>query len=317
LSSYIQWLRAQAGPALLPLVYTTAIIRDPAGRVLMQRRSDFGDAWWGLPGGLFEPGETPEACLRREVLEETGLQAAPRRLSGLYASLRYQVNYPNGDQAQQITACYDCDWLAGQPRPQPGEVEELQFFAPGALPPTSLWYADMLTHALAGRSKPYFDLPEPPAREAIFPTALALRPLIGAAPLLWPGAGAVVFDEAGRMLFQRRADDGTWSWPGGYLDTGETPAHTAARETREETGLEVEPVRLLTISAGYRAQYANGDEVYPVVSFFICRLVGGLPRADGNESTEVGFFARDTLPPLVPRRAALAQQAFAAHDAAH
>jgi len=120
MSGYIGWLRGQVGPALLPLAYATAILRDPAGRILFQRRADFGAAWWGLPGGLLEPGETPEACLQREVLEETGLTVAVRRLTGLYSSLRYQVAYPNGDQAQQVTACYVCDWVGGEPRPQPG-----------------------------------------------------------------------------------------------------------------------------------------------------------------------------------------------------
>ncbi len=80
MTEYITWLRGQVGPALLPLAYATAIVRDPAGRVLFQRRTDFGAAWWGLPGGLFELGETAAACLRREVLEEAGLHVEPRRL---------------------------------------------------------------------------------------------------------------------------------------------------------------------------------------------------------------------------------------------
>ena len=79
MTEYITWLRGQVGPALLPLAYVTGIVRDAAGRVLFQRRTDFGAAWWGLPGGLFEPGETPAACLCREVLEETGLRVEPRR----------------------------------------------------------------------------------------------------------------------------------------------------------------------------------------------------------------------------------------------
>ncbi len=51
--NYIAWLRGRAGPARLPLVFVTAIVRDAAGRVLFQRRADFGDAWWGLPGGVY------------------------------------------------------------------------------------------------------------------------------------------------------------------------------------------------------------------------------------------------------------------------
>ena len=83
MSAYLEWLRAYVGHHLIPLVYATALIRDEAGRLLFQRRADFGETWWGLPGGLLEPGETPAACVRREALEETGLRVEPIRLTGV------------------------------------------------------------------------------------------------------------------------------------------------------------------------------------------------------------------------------------------
>ncbi|WDH96914.1 NUDIX domain-containing protein [Paenibacillus urinalis] len=45
-----------------------AIIRDKLGRILMQRRSDYGD--WGLPGGGMEAGESIEETMIREVLRK-------------------------------------------------------------------------------------------------------------------------------------------------------------------------------------------------------------------------------------------------------
>ena len=316
MTGYIGWLRGQAGPALLPLAYATAIIRDPAGRILFQRRSDFGAAWWGLPGGLFEPGETPEACLTREVFEETGLTVTPPRLTGLYSSLRYRVVYPNGDQAQQVTVCYECDWVGGSLRAQAAEIEELKFFAPEALPNMPRWYADMLAHALAERPEPYFDPPEAGTIETPFPTLMSLRAVVGHAPVIWPGATAAVFDNSGRLLLQRRADNGKWAPPGGGIDTGETLARTAQRETLEETGLQVEPQRLLAVGGGYCVQYANGDQLFPMGGLFACQITGGQPRPDGRETTKVGFFARDQLPPLVPRTARLVHLAFEAWEGA-
>ena len=53
---------------------TRAIVVDDAERILLVR-FDFGDRIvWATPGGGIEPGETDDAALRREVLEEAGLE---------------------------------------------------------------------------------------------------------------------------------------------------------------------------------------------------------------------------------------------------
>ncbi|GIO52083.1 DNA mismatch repair protein MutT [Paenibacillus sp. SSG-1] len=73
-----------------------AVIQDQAGRILMQRRSDYGD--WGLPGGAMEPGETIEETMRREVMEETGLVVLKHELMGVYSGPRMQYTYPDGNE---------------------------------------------------------------------------------------------------------------------------------------------------------------------------------------------------------------------------
>ena len=50
------------------------------------------------------------------------------------------------------------------------------------------------------------------------------------------GAEAAVFRD-GRILLIKREDDGLWAMPGGLTDVGETWAHSAERELREETGV--------------------------------------------------------------------------------
>ena len=67
-------------------------------------------------------------------------------------------------------------------------------------------------------------------------------------------AGAIVRDAAGQLLLIQRAHDparGRWSLPGGRVEAGETATEAAAREVREETGLEVAvgPL-LLSVSLG-------------------------------------------------------------------
>jgi 8-oxo-dGTP pyrophosphatase MutT (NUDIX family) len=301
MSTYLAWLRHAVGPHLVPLVYATAVIRDLEGRILFQRRADFDAAWWGLPGGLLEPGETPEACLWREVKEETGLRLASARLTGVYSSPRHALTYPNGDRVQQITQCYACEVGDGHLTPDGDEILGLRFFPADALPPRPPWYAEMLRHALAELPHPFFDPPERVEVDTPYPTLMSLRRVIGSAPVIWPGAAALIVDEAGRVLLQHRRDNGLWGLPAGALDAGESLAHTVIRETIEETGLHVAPTRLVSTYAGDEIIFPNGDRIFPVGHWFACRIVGGRLRADGREATEVGFFSPDHLPPLLPR----------------
>jgi ADP-ribose pyrophosphatase YjhB (NUDIX family) len=63
-----------------------------------------------------------------------------------------------------------------------------------------------------------------------------------------PGAEAVCFDGAGRILLGRRAADpraGYWDLPGGFVQEGELPLDGMLRELEEETGRRPEPIELL------------------------------------------------------------------------
>ena len=70
---------AQGKPT--PIVCAGAVVRDPAGRLLLVRRGHEPSAGlWSVPGGRVEDGETPSEAAAREVLEETGLLVAVGRL---------------------------------------------------------------------------------------------------------------------------------------------------------------------------------------------------------------------------------------------
>ncbi|GLV91814.1 NUDIX hydrolase [Streptomyces lavendulae subsp. lavendulae] len=58
-----------------------AVLRED-GRLLAIRRADNGT--WELPGGVLELTEAPEAGVRREVLEETGIEVQVQELTGVY-----------------------------------------------------------------------------------------------------------------------------------------------------------------------------------------------------------------------------------------
>ncbi|MEA2704320.1 MAG: hypothetical protein QOD63_2265, partial [Actinomycetota bacterium] len=64
--------------------------------------------------------------------------------------------------------------------------------------------------------------------------------------------GAVVGNDRGEILLVQRADSGMWLYPTGWADVGYSPAEVAVKEVLEETGMLVEPVRLIAVLDGLR-----------------------------------------------------------------
>jgi len=68
------------------------------------------------------------------VREETGLTVAPTRVVGVYSSPDFDVVYPNGDQVQQVTVCFECSVTGGRWTVDDDETLELAWL-PGRCPP--------------------------------------------------------------------------------------------------------------------------------------------------------------------------------------
>ncbi len=99
-----------------------------------------------------------------------------------------------------------------------------------------------------------------------------------------------------KILMVRETIDGLWSIPGGWADIGLTPFEVAAKEVREEAGLEVEPLRLLAVLD--KRSHAHPPDLFHVYKFFIlCEEKGGTLKT-GMETSQVGFFGPHDLPPL-------------------
>lgn len=130
---YIMDLRAYVGHQPLIQVGSCVILEDAQGRILLQQRTD-NRLWSFSAAGSMEPGESAEDTARRELLEETGLTAHALELYGVFSGPREHHFYPNGDEVYNVEFAYTCrDW-SGALRCQQGEVEQLQFFPPDALP---------------------------------------------------------------------------------------------------------------------------------------------------------------------------------------
>jgi 8-oxo-dGTP diphosphatase len=107
-----------------------------------------------------------------------------------------------------------------------------------------------------------------------------------------PAAGAIVFDDADRLLLIRRLRPpgaGLWSVPGGKCLPHEASRDTCVRECLEETGLQVAVLR----SAGSVYLPAPGGNRFAVEDF-LCTIVGGTPQA-GDDAGELRWATRAEL----------------------
>ena len=109
----------------------------------------------------------------------------------------------------------------------------------------------------------------------------------------------VVFDDERRILLTRRADNGRWCLPGGHFESGESVAEAAIRETKEETGLDVEIVRLVGVYSDPNRvlEYADGNRFHLVALSFEARVVGG-ELAPSDETTEFVWCAPSAIDEL-------------------
>lgn len=123
-----------------------------------------------------------------------------------------------------------------------------------------------------------------------------LREKVGHDYVLMPCAGALIRDEAGRVLLVRHVE-GRWQLPGGAIDPDESPAEAARRECLEEASVEIEVGRIVGAFGGpeYRVTYANGDEVGVVSTVFEAEIVAGTPEPGDDETVEVRWFAPGEL----------------------
>ena len=106
-------------------------------------------------------------------------------------------------------------------------------------------------------------------------------------------AAAIITDEEGKVLLLNhvlRPDSG-WGYPGGFVDKGEQAEDAIRREVREETGIELNELRL-----GQVRTHGKHIEI-----LFFARPVGE-PEVRSREITELGWFGTDEIPKEMSQR---------------
>jgi len=101
-----------------PFAAALAICRKPGGQMLLAQRAkgpSTAVGRWGFPGGMHEVGETVLAAARRELKEETGIDAKPARVIDAFDVIGKD---PDGRlRAHYVLVCVVLDWEAGAGAP--------------------------------------------------------------------------------------------------------------------------------------------------------------------------------------------------------
>jgi 8-oxo-dGTP diphosphatase len=281
---------------------TNGIVVDNRGRVLLILRDD--TRTWAIPGGALDAGELPTDGVIREVKEETGFQVQPSRLVGLY--------HWSDKQDEFLILVFRCI-IDGGEMTKSEESLQVKFSRSDSLPRSLLGlHRERLERGLIhDGSAPYWGEQSPSLAMALWkrfvgPVVYRLKDIRRRRrressyqpPLPWSVASFVVIqNEAEDVLWVMRTDYDLWNLPGGGSKSGEAPWSTAVRETREETGLDVE---LLGCSGIYVKPKQN-----LMVFTFTARVAGG-ELITGSEAAEFAYFSpgaepENTLPRHVER----------------
>jgi len=124
-----------------------------------------------------------------------------------------------------------------------------------------------------------------------------MRKYIGHERLIVVGAG-VVIHKNGKVLLQKRKDNGCWAMHGGGLEPGETTEETAKRELFEETGLVANALEFAGVFSGpdLLYTYPNGDMVAIIAVAYLCDDFCGEMKVNADEATDLQWFDIDDLP---------------------
>jgi ADP-ribose pyrophosphatase YjhB (NUDIX family) len=107
------------------------------------------------------------------------------------------------------------------------------------------------------------------------------------------GADAALFNKAGEILLVRRADDGQWCLPCGWVEPNETPSNAAVRETKEETGLDVRVIQFVDVFT--RLPNTGHGPHTAVAVVYLCEITGGT-LTTSHESPELQYWNIEEVP---------------------
>jgi 8-oxo-dGTP pyrophosphatase MutT (NUDIX family) len=114
-----------------------------------------------------------------------------------------------------------------------------------------------------------------------------------------PAVAAIVFNNKGEVLLQRRRDTHKWCIISGHVEFGESVEHAMLREIHEEINVGAEIVRLIGVysAAQYQTYHYADRTVHYIITCFEVRLTGNLDvNFTNGETQELKYFSPDAMP---------------------
>ena len=131
-----------------------------------------------------------------------------------------------------------------------------------------------------------------------------IRKKVGHDSINLTGVNVLIINENNQILLQKR---GTfpykWGLIGGITELGESLETTAVREAKEETGLDINELRLLGTTSGKNCfiEFPHGDKAFFITIGYVCKSYSGKLSIDNFETKDLCFFSYDELPENIPR----------------
>ncbi len=117
------------------------------------------------------------------------------------------------------------------------------------------------------------------------------------------GVGGLITNEEGKILMMNNPKKG-WEFPGGQVEVGETLTEALVREVKEETGINIEVLSLVSVNSSISVgvQYDGVSQLPTIVTIdFIGRALSGEPTTS-EESIEVGWFDKEEVIHMADRQ---------------
>ena len=116
------------------------------------------------------------------------------------------------------------------------------------------------------------------------------------------GCGAVILNEKNQVLLMKRGSDcrncvGYWAIPGGCIDRFETAENAVKREIKEEIGVDIEILQLLSVANDFIKDDIKDENEHWITPQFLCRIISGIPAiCEPKKCDELRWFDMSTLP---------------------